>query len=299
MARLLLLVLLLAPATAQAGAWTKGFGEYYSKVGADFYKGIQYVDPSTGEPGDADFFGQSYSLYGEFGVLPVWPLQVSVLAPLSIGILEFHDDVFDEDDTARATTVRFGDLRLSIQTAILREGFQLGIGAEVKVPLYSNDEVGAEFGVWKEAFPLPGDGQIDVTPLLVFGGAFPNTPVFLQGGLGYRFRTEEFVGWETDLEFVDSLVWNANLGVTFGPVLAMLLVDGNKNFVADVVSREALSIGVGTFITLTKGLAFEARFAGDVWAANTTQGISFGAGLSWRMPYPGYVAKQDRAPEGG
>jgi len=74
-----------APRPAEAGAWTRTFLDYYVKVGADFYKAATYVDPSTGQSYDDDFFGQQNSVYGEHGVVPGLPVQVSMLLPMSVG----------------------------------------------------------------------------------------------------------------------------------------------------------------------------------------------------------------------
>ncbi len=297
-----LLVALGAPASASAGAWTKSLGEYYTKVGADYYVAARYVDPTTGEELEGlGFFGQQYSLYAEVGLLPMWPLQVSAQLPLTIGTTSFEDETnFEEGERGRATGTRLGDLRVSVQTSILREGFQLAPAFELKLPLYANGRVGREFGIWKEAFPLPGDGQVDLTGWLLLGGALPGTPIFMQGGAGYRHRTEAFIGWDTDLAFVDGLPFTFTMGVGGGPFLGMLQVDGIKNFVEDDVTRQYLTVGGAVFITVFKGLAIEARVAGDVWADNAAQGISFGAGISWRMPYPGYdpEARKEATGEG-
>jgi len=269
---------------AQAGAWTRSFGDHYVKVGADFYKSTSYVDPSTGEEiSGLDFFGQQYSLYGEVGVLPWWPVQLGVLLPLSVGILSFADDnLFPEGERGRATSIRLGDLRIQLQTSILKKNVQLSPGIELKIPLYSNNSIGSEFSTWSQAFPMPGDGQIDVTGWLTVGAGIPKAPVFIQGGVGYRHRTERFVDWDTDLVFVDGLPFTTTVGATFGPFLGMFQLDGIKNFKEDEVTREHVSLGFGAFITVWKGLAIEARVAGDVWANNSGRGVSFGTGLSWR-----------------
>jgi len=274
----------LGPTEAHAGAWTKAFGDYYVKAGADFYKATSYVDPTTGEVVEGlEFFGQQYSIYGEVGVLPWWPLQVAVMLPVSVGTTTFEEPtVFPEGESARATSARLGDLRVMLQTSILKKDFQLSPAFELKVPMYSNDSVGSDFGTWSEAFPLPGDGQLDVTGWLMMGGAIPKAPVFIQGGLGYRHRTEVFVDWTTDLVFVDGIPFTTTIGVTAGPFLGMLQLDGIKNIKEDDVTRENISLGFGAFVTVWKGLAIEARVAGDVWANNAARGVSFGAGLSWR-----------------
>lgn len=292
---------LLAPSLAHAGAWTKGWGEYYTKLGADYYKAARYVDPATGEEIEGlSFFGHQYSLYGEFGVLPVWPLQVSFFVPVTIGTTTFEDDmVFQPGERGRASSTRFGDAKFSLQAAILKKGFQLSPSFDVKVPLYSNDNVGSKFGIWSEAFPLPGDGQLDFTGWINLGGAIPRTPMFMQGGVGYRHRSDVFVGYDTDLDFVDGIPFTYTLGVNVGPLLGMFQVDGVKNLRADEITRENLSLGAAMFLTVWRGLALEARFAAEVWANNAAQGISAGVGLSWRMPYPGYVPKPRKSKTDG
>ena len=269
---------------AHAGAWTKSLGDYYVKAGADFYRATGYVDPNTGEEvEDLEFFGQQYSLYGEVGLLPWWPLQVGVLVPLAVGRTDFADPtLFPDGETATATSTRLGDLRVSLQTAILHKEFQLSPAIEFKIPLYSNDSVGSDFGTWRAAFPLPGDGQLDVTGWLLFGGAIPKAPVFVQGGVGYRHRTEHFVDWDTDLAFVDGIPFTATVGVSLGRFLGMLQLDGLKNLKQDEVTRENVTLGFGALVTVWKGLAIEGRIAGDVWSNNAARGVSFGAGLSWR-----------------
>ena len=280
----LVLALLLVPATAHAGAWTKEFGAYYAKVGGDYYKPAAYVDPETGEETTDAFFGQSYSAYLELGVFPLWPIQISVLVPLSIGTVTFTDPKSFGDATGRATTTRMGDLRVGVQGQLLKKTVQLSLGLEVKIPLYGNDRVGDEFSTFREIFPLPGDGQIDLNPWLHVGGAIPNTPVWMTGGAGYLHRTSTFIGWDTDLDFLDSITFTYTFGGTAGPVLVMFNLDGNKNFVDDAVTRERLAVGPSVAVNVWRGLSISGRLQGEVWSRNATQGVSFGFGVSYQRP---------------
>jgi len=275
--------LALAPASARAGAWTKAGGAYYTKLGADFYKPEAYVDPATGEDTGQDYFGQQYSLYGEVGVLPFHPVQVSVLLPLSVGTSWF-DPGYAADGPGRATTARLGDLRVGVQVALLRTAFQLGVGGEVKVPLYRNDGIGAGYGEYQAAVPVADDGQVDVTGLVVLGGSLPRTPLWMEGAVGYRHRTEAFHGWDVDLEFGDGLVYRYTVGAAVKRAHLMLHVDGVKAFRSDDVTREHLALGPAVLVTVWKGLGLEARFQGEVWTRNAPRGVSFGFGVSWRKP---------------
>ena len=278
------LVALAAPGTAEAGAWTKDFGAYYAKVGGDFYKPGAYVDPETGLETDDSYFGQSYGVYLEVGVFPLWPIQVSVSLPVSVGTVTFSDPKTFGDEKGRATTTRLGDLRIGVQGAILTKTVQLSLGLQVKIPLYSNDRVGSEFSTYQEVFPIPGDGQIDINPQLHVGGGIPTTPLWMTGGVGYLHRTSTFVGWDTDLDFVDSLTFTYTFGGSVGPVLVLFQLDGNKNFVADAVTRESLSLGPAVAVNVWRGLSISARLQGEVWAQNAPRGVSFGFGVSYARP---------------
>jgi len=277
-------LILMLPATAHAGAWTKEWGAYYFKVGGDYYKPGAYVDPETGEETSDSFFGQSYGLYLEAGIFPLWPIQVSVHVPVSIGTVTFSDPKTFGDESARATTTRFGDLRVGVQGAILKKAVQLSIGFDVKIPMYSNDRVGAEFSTYREVFPIPGDGQIDLNPWVHVGGGIPDVPLWMTLGVGYLHRTSTFVGWDTDLDFVDSLSFTYTFGGSPGPVHVMFNLDGNKNFAEDTVTRERVALGPSFAVNVWKGLSVSARFQGEVWARNATQGVSFGFGLSYHRP---------------
>lgn len=297
--RVLLLLLLLAPSTALAGPWTKAFGEHYVKIGADFYATRDYEDARATNDAETagfeSFFGQQYSLYGEIGVFPLWPIQLTAHLPVTVGNVVFFDSaLIGEGETGKTATTRLGDLRVAVQTAILRKPFQLGGLFEVKVPLYSNGRVGFGLGPYRQWFALPGDGQIDLTAMIVAGGSFPTKiPLWVEAGVGYRHRTEAFVGWTTDLVFVDGLPFYAAVGLAPGPVWIVVRADGIKNFVADETTREVLTVGPSIGVTVWKGVAIEARFAGDVLVNNAPRGLSFGAGVSWRWPNPATKPKSE------
>jgi hypothetical protein len=287
---------MLLPSSAEAGAWTKEFGAYYAKIGADFYKPAAYVDPATGEATSDSFFGQNYNLYIEAGVFPLWPIQVSVLLPVSVGTVTFSDPKTFGDETARAVTTRLGDLRFGVQAAILKKTVQLAVGLQVKVPLYSNGRVGSEFPTYAEVFPLPGDGQIDVNPQVHVGGGLPGVPMWMTLGVGYLHRSSAFLGWEPDLDFVDSLSFTYTFGGNAGPVLIMFNLDGNKNFVADDVTREGVAAGPSVAVNVWRGLSISARLQGEVWSRNAGQGVSFGLGVSYQRP--NQWSSREEAPAG-
>jgi len=281
--RALLIAALLLPATATAGAWTKKLGEHYVRVGADTYRAGAVVDPATGDEIPASFVGRSYSLYGEVGILPPWPLQLSLYVPLSVGTSHFEDPAF-VGERGTATVTRAGDLRVTLQAAILHEGPQLAVSVEGKIPMYANGNIGGAFGNLRPWFPLPGDGQVDLTPMVRAGGSIPKTPLFAQGAVGFRVRTPWFVGWQTNTRFAHGVPFEASLGGRLGPLLLIGQFDGIVNVQRDDVTREGIQLGVTALLDVWKGLAFEARFAGEPWTRNAAQGVTFGLGVSWRMP---------------
>ncbi len=286
------LALLVVPGAAQAGPWTKEFLQHYVKVGADLYYTTDYVDArnqATGdETGIQSFIGTQATLYAEVGIFPLWPIQISASLPVTFATTTFKDpDLIGSDQLGRATAVRLGDLRVALQTSILRNGFQLAPQVEFKIPLYANDAVGSGLGPYRQWVPIPGEGQLDITPMMLMGGSFPTKlPLWIEGGIGYRFRTEAFVYWSTDLEFVDGVPFYAAVGVAPGKSWVVVRVDGIKNVKDDDVTREAVAIGPSVGVTLWRGLAIEARLAGELVANNAPRGISAGLSVSWRMPSP-------------
>lgn len=271
-------------AAAYAGAWTKEAGEVYAKLGADFYDPLVYVDPATGEETELRYFGQQYGAYAEVGVLDARPVQLDVYVPVSVGRTAFEVTGVDGDGTGVATTTRLGDARVAIQAALWRRGVQVAAAVGAKVPLYANDRVGAAYPAWQPFFPLVGDGQLDVEARLHAGGSVPDTPFWLEGLVGYRHRTEVFLGWTPPggLAFVDGVPFRATLGARLGPAYVMGEVDGLVNVVADDVTRQGVAAGPKLLVDVGRGFGVEARAAWDVWAVHAPRGVSFGGGVSWR-----------------
>lgn len=267
-------------ATAWAGPWTRGFGEYYAHVGADYYIPRVYVDPLTGQPVDTDrrYFGQQYGFYGEVGVSKGWKVQIGAAAPLSIGSLTFEAP----GGMGRATTYRAGDLRVFGQVALARK-LPIAAVVEVKVPLYANGAVGRGQGVYAPNFPKPGDGQVDTTLWVTAGGGLPKGS-WIEGAVGWVHRTELFVGWDTDLQFTDGIGATATVGTKAGKVLPMLKIDGRFNPVDDDLTREWLAVGPAVLWDVHEKVSLEARVSYDVWAAHAASGLGFGLAVSSRRP---------------
>lgn len=271
-------------AAAWAGAWTRDVGQVYAKAGADLYDAFTFVAPGeTEDASGGSYLGQQYGVYAETGVIPDhWKAQVSVGLPMVIGshTTSVHDVL--GDTRVRATTARTGDLRVAGQVA-LHPTAPVALSVEVKIPTYRNGTVGGQYGDFAEIFPKPGDGQVDVTPVL-FAGAAPWNGTFGEAGLGWRFRTEAFVGWNPDLELSDGLVFTAKGGHDFGRVIGVVGVDGTVSPAPTDVTRQYVAVGASALVDLVPDhLALEPRAGTEVWALAASRGLSLGLGLSWRQ----------------
>jgi hypothetical protein len=277
-----ILAALLVP-DASAGAWTKSLGEHYAKAGVELYGTTRFVRAGTAGSGGS-YVGEQVTAYGELGVLRAWPVQINLSAPFVVGThaTQVSDPLGELD--VRASTARLGDLRVAAQVALHRSA-PISAAVEAKVPLYANDSVGENQPVLAPLFPLPGDGQVDLTAWLGAGRSWG--PTFVEGALGYRHRTEAFVGWHPPetIAFVDGIPFVLKGGHRFGK--AMLLLAGTEGIVnvapddADV-TRQYASLFVSAMVDLGRGVAIEPRTWGEVWAKNTSQGVGGGLAVSVR-----------------
>lgn len=274
----LLLALL---SVADAGAWTRSLGEYYGKVGVDVYVARDYVVPGGGDAASQSYLGQQYGAYVELGLLEVHPVQLGISAPLTIGSVDFERaDVF-QSATGHVTSVRLGDLRLQPQVA-LHPDIPVAFAVEVKLPLYTVDGICSEYGPYADVCPRPGDGQIDVTEWVIAGASLSGVPLWGEVGLGYQHRTEVFIGWDTDLELADGVVWASTVGGTVGPLVVMVKADGTHPLRSDRVTPGWVRVGPALLLTLGEHIGLEARAQWDVAAQVTSRGTGVGAGVSVR-----------------
>jgi hypothetical protein len=296
-----LALLVLLPSSAQAGAWTRDAGSYYTKAGADGYWALRFDQLGTAAKKSDSYLGEQYSLYGEAGLSKGHPFQVAAGIPLSVGTLWFRRSNPSEVATGRATVHRMGDLRVIPQVA-LHPDKPIALALETKIPAYQVDSICEDNPQFQELCPRPGDGQIDLTGWVLAGAGFDRG--FIEGGIGYLHRTELYMGWDTNLTWGDSVAFTGGGGMWFGPALAMLKLDGNvapaKDPVADTeaatatpgaaggsvaplqATPQSVRLGPGLLVDISEGIAFEARAQVDVWALNTANGLGFGLGLSAR-----------------
>lgn len=179
----------LLASVALGGAWTRDQGEVYTKAAVDVYGASRVRVAGELEDSDGRYLGTQVSTYGEVGLSKGHPVQATASVPLVVGAHRTQIyDVFGELPV-RATTVRMGDLRLGLQTALLPTAPEapVALAGELKLPLYANGRVGSSLPTYAELFPRPGDGNIDGTAWLL-GGASRGA-WFVEGGAGYLRRT--------------------------------------------------------------------------------------------------------------
>jgi len=270
---------LLLLGVAHAGGWTRDQGSAYLKLGSDAYQALAFRLPGEAQDSPGSYFAHQHGVYGEVGLTSGHPLQLTVSAPVIVGT--HRTEVFDAFGAlpVRATTARLGDLRVALQTAVLRDT-PLAVAVEAKVPMYRNGLVGADRINFAEIFPKPGDGQVDLT-FFAHAGTSLGSRTFVEGSAGYLWRTALFVGWDTDIRYVDGVRGIAKIGHTVGRVLGVAGLETQLAFRPDDFTRRFLVANLGALVDVGGGVSIEPRLGYEIWAENASQGVGFGLGASW------------------
>jgi hypothetical protein len=255
---------------AQAGPWSRSGGELYVKVGEGFFLADTYVDSTGTVREGTEYLGASTFAYFEVGLAP--KLQIQGYLPYTIAQNTFADGV-------RYRQTGGADALIGLQwsppipvTSAVRLDF--------KIPMY---DVGGLEGPLASFFPAFGDGQLDITGWLSIGGSIPSTPMWAFAEAGHRFRTEGYVGEGDDREFLDSFVFAGQVGVNIEDrVFVAFSISGVTPYKTDTYTKAYLVLGPGAGVMLGKGFAIEASFDPIVWSRNSSMGIGFGIGVSYK-----------------
>ena len=267
---LLTTVFLATASTSHAGPWSRSGGELYVKAGEGFFLADTYVDSSGTVREGTEYLGASTFAYFEVGLAP--KLQIQGYLPFTVAQNTFADGV-------RYRQSGGGDALIGVQwsppiplTSAIRLDF--------KIPMY---DVGGLEGPLASRFPAFGDGQLDITGWLSIGGSIPKTPVWVFAEAGHRFRTEGYIGEGDDREFLDSFVFGGQVGVNIHDrVFVAFSVSGVTPYKSDEVTKAYLVLGPGAGVMLGKGFAIEASFDPIIWSRNSSRGIGFGFGVSYK-----------------
>lgn len=275
-AALVSLFLLVAPRPALAGPWTKNLGEFYVKLGQSFFFSDSFRDSAGNLQQGIDYLGATTSVYYEVGV---WKgLHLWGYLPYMVATNSFADD---NTSWMRASG---GDALLGVQYSphFLPVPLPLAVKLEFKVPFY--DLNGVE-GAYLSRFPAPGDGQLDITLWLSAGGGLDAIPLYFFGEVGYRIRTEAFVGTGPfAASYVDGFVFFASVGYTFFERVVLALNTGGVIPVkGDTRSKGYVTFGPALYVPVWKGLAAEASFDPMLYTNdNASPGLGFTVGLSYK-----------------
>ena len=262
--------------SAWAGPWTRGAGgSAYAKISESVFVADSFVDASGRVVEGADYLGFSTALYAEIGLLEGLHLQ---------GYLPYVVARNAFDDSTRFLNTGLGDALVALQwTPVAIRSLPWAVRLEAKAPLY---DVGDIEGPLAMRFPAFGDGQLDLTAWLSAGASGRlGVPLYGFLELGYRHRTEAYLGTGDDRAFADTLVAAAQLGATpLWEVLVALNVSSALPLRDDEVTRAFASVGPALLVPLVGGLSLEAGLDALFWTRNSAPGYSVGLGLSyiWR-----------------
>ena len=273
-------VLMLAAATARAGAWTKPAGGGYLKLGSSaFVSSFAYDDEGVAVSSEP-FVLRAQTVYGyaEIGVADRFtltayvPYVVATNAHTSAGI--------------RFTTFGFGDLMLGATIGLVQGGpVVVAAKVDAKLPLYqgapsvrglsTRDVPG--FRRSASLFPALGDGQVDVTPALAVGASLPFDS-FATIEAGYVFRS----GPITDAGRVAGTA-----GTRFLRQRLLVLVDAGRIHTApsspdreEIVGKGYLWAGPGFMYFVAGGTALEAGLQFVARGVNAAGGFNALVGVS-------------------
>lgn len=266
---LALLLSALVPRTAEAGPWSKAPGSFYAKLGQTVFYSGSFVDVSGQVVEGVSNLSFTTSLYGEVGI---WRgLQLAAALPVTHGCNDFGND-------STYCRTSGGDLTLALQYQLPRwfGPLALALRAASKIPMYANDN-DAPF-----ERPAPGDAQLDFTFWLSGGMSFGSLPLYAFAEVGYRHRTEVFIGDTPDRAFLDGVTVGAQVGYTlFGRLLLGVTLGGVIPVQTNDVTKGYVTLGPFVYLRLFRGLALEASFDPMLYAHASVQGFGTSFGLSY------------------
>jgi hypothetical protein len=268
--------LLLSPAPASAGPWTKSLKQVYVKLGQGFFISDSFVDSTGVLQEGTNYLGATTSIYFETGL---WDkLHIQGYMPYVVAI--------NDEGKQKFMRVSGGDMLLALQYGIpIPVSFPIAVKVEFKVPLY---DAGSVKGDFRKSFPIPGDGQLDITFWLGAGASLGDIPLFFFAEVGYRLRTEAYVGdglFDNNgntRALGDGIAYFAQVGYTFFKRVTLAVNTGGiLSFAKDQYTKSYVTVGPSLFIPIKWGLAAEASFDPVVYAYASAPGMSFTVGLSY------------------
>jgi len=198
----------------EAGAWVQEAGGYYAKASFQRFSSRQFVDASNQviPLEDARFEGDLLGLYAEVG------LGEGVGVVINTPYAASRNVHFDPRVVYANRWL--GDVEVGLQYGRRLGAVPVSVSVLTKVPMYDNHDPALPMGS-SGAFPILGDGQVDLTLWLATGGGFSlgTWRGWGQVEVGYRYRSPwtVFDSAPSGLRFVDGLPWHLQAGLQ--PVL--------------------------------------------------------------------------------
>lgn len=263
------------PQPGHTGPWSKDLGHVYAKVSGNVFLANGFRNAQGTLSRDVFYTGITTTAYAEVGL--GYGFQILATLPYTIAINAFQDG-------ARFTQGSFADTQLGLQWMLpLRLPLVMAFRADIKIPTYDINTFMNQYPDVGIRFPVHGDGQIDITLWYALGGNIPRLPFYGFVEVGYRFRTEAFWSTVSDRTFLDNFVFHAQWGWYFWQRMILSVnFRGTLALGEDTYTQSFLTLGLGFYLPVWKGLAIEATFDPTLWAKNSSQGYAFSLGLSYQ-----------------
>ncbi|RMD93528.1 MAG: hypothetical protein D6814_15540, partial [Calditrichaeota bacterium] len=287
--------LVFMPRNSFAGAWTQKKHGYFLKISTNYL----YTTKEFNHEGDKlDIFQErvvyrntsfqdfNVSLYAEYGLFNWLTLVGSVpFKALTSKRTELAGGGLIQN-RVEITTAGIGDLFLAARVAVLRVPLAVSLQGGAKIPL-GYDEKPSNDG------PPLGTGEVDSEIQLLVGTSLYPVPVYLTGGIGFRYRSGPLH---------DEWFFSIEAGVTHGKWLFKANLDGLKNTIPppDIVGQpvttplpggggalpniivgdqDIFKISPSVIYSLQKNLAVQAEALHIFAGKNTVSGTIFSLGF--------------------
>ena len=255
------------PQAQAVGPWTKSFGEYYLKVGSNFYRADGYRTASGTHNDDTPYSNFTNYTFAQIGLWDDLHLQFYV--PLEYARLS-HQEREPESGFG------FGDTMISLQASPLDLDIPTSIRLEARLPLYRYD---------LEA-PPPGEFQVDYALWLSAGGGLHSReiPLYYSLDVGYMHRSKTiFTSRLNDgRDLSDAFVSHAQVGYTVQELFDVNLgASAQVPFEMGTFDEAFITVGPSIYWPVTDLVALEMDGYYTPYARNSGQGWSIGAGISF------------------
>ena len=207
-----------------SGAWVQKKNSYYLKLAASYLRTgkefnhlgrQQNILEESGSSTNNTFRDFRIIGYFEYGLTN----RLTITSDFLFKFLAsewISNETYFQDERFLLNTIGFADLTISTRYVVLNRATVISIQPGFILPL-GYDTTPENDG------PRLGNGEIAFQTYLLFGQSFYPLPVYLTGGIGYRFRGGELH---------DEILLNAEAGFTKDKFLIKLYFEGIKNTIA-------------------------------------------------------------------